>query len=194
MRSWPSRRIPNLGPSTVYNCAADAGECGSFAAFVQVAAKKVVTIEYTLKDDKGEVIDSSDGAEPLTYLHGVGGLVPGLEKALDGKVAGASLDVSLEPAQGYGARDEGRIRRLPLRKVGDGRTLVRAGGRVPAHLPDGPAMVTVVSIDGDYATVDPNHPLAGKNLHFQVKVTGVRDAAAEELAHGHVHGAGGHGH
>jgi FKBP-type peptidyl-prolyl cis-trans isomerase SlyD len=161
---------------------------------MKIAAKTVVTMEYTLKNEQGEVLDTSDGAEPLTYLHGVGGIVPGLEKALDGKTTGDIVDVSLTPAEGYGNRNEKLIRRVPIRKVGDGRTRIAAGGRYPAMLPDGPTMVTVATIDGDYATVDPNHPLADMKLNFHVKVVDVRKATADEIKHGHVHGAHGHDH
>lgn len=159
---------------------------------MEIAAKKVVRIEYTLKNDKGEVLDSSEGREPLAYLHGVGNIVPGLEKALDGKKGGDEIEVSLSPAEGYGSRDDKLVRKIPLRKLGGAR--VQVGGRFPAQMPDGPQLVTVTAISGDYATVDPNHPLADQTLHFKVKVIDVRDPTAEELAHNHVHGEGGHDH
>jgi FKBP-type peptidyl-prolyl cis-trans isomerase SlyD len=157
---------------------------------MQIAAKTAVTIEYTLKNDGGEVIDTSDGRPPLTYLHGVGTLVPGLEKALEGKAPGDAVDVTLTPDEGYGARDESLIRNVPLRKLREQQVVV--GQRVPAEVGGSVRLVLIKAITGDYATVDPNHQLAGMTLHFAVKVVEVREATAEELAHGHVHGPGGH--
>ena len=159
---------------------------------MQIAAKSVVTIEYTLKDDEGEVLDSSEGGEPLTYIQGVGNLIPGLEKALEGKGPGDSLEVTVSAEEGYGARDERLVRNVPLRRLGDKNPQV--GKRYRAQTEDGPAVVLVTAIKGDYATVDANHPLAGMTLHFAVKVAAVRAATDEELAHGHVHGEGGHHH
>jgi FKBP-type peptidyl-prolyl cis-trans isomerase SlyD len=159
---------------------------------VQIQPKSVVTIEYTLKDDQGEVLDKSEGRGPLVYMHGVGNLVPGLEKALEGKSAGDSLEVSLSPDDGYGHRDEKLVRKLPLRKIND--KSPKAGNRYRAQMDDGHHVVLVTAISGDYASVDANHPLAGMTLHFAVKVAEVREATAEELQHGHVHGAGGHHH
>jgi FKBP-type peptidyl-prolyl cis-trans isomerase SlyD len=157
---------------------------------MQIGSQKAVTIDYTLKDDAGEVLDTSEGRKPLTYLHGVGSLVPGLEKALEGKADGDTITVSLPPDEGYGARDERLVRKLPVRKIREPR--IQVGGRYPADTPEGPRLVLVTALQGDYATVDANHPLAGMTLHFQVKVVGVREATAEELAHGHVHEPGGH--
>jgi FKBP-type peptidyl-prolyl cis-trans isomerase SlyD len=157
---------------------------------MQIGPKKAVTIEYTLKDEAGEILDTSSGRPPLTYLHGVGALVPGLETALDGKAAGDAVDVTLTPDEGYGTRDERLVRKVPLRKLRDQNVAV--GRRVPADMDGGPRLVLITALHGDYATVDANHPLAGKTLAFAVKVVEVRDATAEELAHGHVHGPGGH--
>ena len=98
--------------------------------------------------------------------------------------------MTLTPDEGYGSRDEGLIRNVPVRKLRDPDPAV--GQRVPANIDGSPRLVLVTALRGDYATVDANHPLAGKTLHFVVKVVGVRDATAEELAHGHVHGPGGH--
>jgi FKBP-type peptidyl-prolyl cis-trans isomerase SlyD len=159
---------------------------------IQIADKTVVSFEYTLKDDGGQVLDTSDGREPLTYIHGAGNIIPGLEKALTGKSAGDSLEVTVPPEQGYGRRDEGLVRNLPLRKIADKNPV--AGRRYRAQLEEGVAIVIVTSVKGDYATVDANHPLADKTLHFSVKVVKVRGATDEELEHGHVHGEGGHHH
>lgn len=160
---------------------------------MQIGSQKAVAIAYTLKDDEGKVLDSSEGHEPLTYLHGGDNLVAGLEKALEGKAAGDKLQVKLTPEEAYGSRDEALIRKVPLRKLqADGKTKVGVGGRYRVNTPEGPRSVLVTAVQGDYVTVDANHPLAGMTLHFDVEVISVRDATPEELTHGHVHGPGGH--
>jgi FKBP-type peptidyl-prolyl cis-trans isomerase SlyD len=159
-----------------------------------IGAQKAVTISYTLKDDEGMVLDTSEGegGEPLTYLHGVGSIVDGLEKALDGKDVGDAISVVVTPEEGYGVRDEGHIRNVPLRKLPEGKVVV--GMRYRVQTEDGYMAALVTAVRGDYATIDANHPLAGMTLHFEVKVLEVRDATAEELTHGHVHGPGDHHH
>jgi FKBP-type peptidyl-prolyl cis-trans isomerase SlyD len=157
---------------------------------MQIGAQKAVTIGYTLKDDEGRVLDSSEGGEPLTYLHGSGDIVPGLEKALDGKQPGDAVAVSLAPDEAYGPRDEGHVRNIPMRKLPPGK--VEVGMQYQITTDAGPMMALVMAVRGDYATIDANHPLAGMRLHFDVKVIEVRDATKEELEHGHVHGAGHH--
>jgi FKBP-type peptidyl-prolyl cis-trans isomerase SlyD len=159
---------------------------------MQIGQQRVVTIEYTLKNDEGEVLDTSEGGEPLTYVHGVGNLVPGLEKALEGKGAGALISVVVPPDEGYGQRDERLIRNMPVRKLPEKKAAVGMQFRVQTE--EGPRILLVTGVQGDYATVDGNHPLAGMTLHFEVKVVEVREATAEEIEHGHVHGPGGHDH
>jgi len=159
---------------------------------MKIADKKAVAIEFTLKDDKGEVIETSVGKDPLWFLQGLGNLVPGLEKALEGRGAGETVDVTLPPADAYGDRDEKEVRKVPLRRFKAPR--VQVGGRYQVQLDDGLRVVSVKSVSGDYALVDGNHPLAGRTLHFLVKIVEVRDATGEELEHGHVHGPEGHGH
>ena len=160
---------------------------------MQIAAQKVVSIEYTLKDTDGKVLDTSDGGEPLHYLHGASNIVVGLEKALEGKNEGDSVEVTVQPDDAYGQRQENAIRKMPIRKIAaDKRAVV--GQRYQAMTTEGPRIVTVLSVSGDYCTVDANHPLAGMVLNFAVKVVGIRDASEEEIAHGHVHTPGGHNH
>jgi FKBP-type peptidyl-prolyl cis-trans isomerase SlyD len=159
---------------------------------MQIGPKTAVTIAYTLKDEQGEVLDSSDGRDPLTYLHGVGSIVPGLERALDGKGDGDEIDVVVTPADGYGMRDEKLVRNMPVRRLPDGKAKV--GMRYPVQTDTGTQVLLVTALRGDYATVDGNHPLAGMTLNFHIKVVGVREATAEEQAHGHVHGPGDHHH
>ncbi len=157
-----------------------------------VGRDKVISIEYTLRDDGGEILDTSDGAEPLVYLHGHGNIVPGLETALEGKLEGHAAKVSVPPEEGYGVSDPELIFTEP-RASFDFEPEV--GQMLEASDEDGDTYeyaVTAVTPEG--VTLDGNHPLAGMTLHFDVKVVGIRDATAEELSHGHVHGHGDHEH
>jgi len=160
---------------------------------MQVAEDSVVLIHYTLTNDKGEVLDSSSGGEPLAYLQGAGNIIPGLEKALVGKQAGDKLVVKVLPAEGYGERDDSLIQQVPKRAF-QGVAQIQPGMSFTAQSNNGPMQVTVTAVTGDMVTVDGNHPLAGETLNFDVEVTEVRKATLEELSHGHVHGAGGHHH
>ena len=157
-----------------------------------VVDKKVVVIHYTLKNDEGEVIDSSEGHEPLAYLHGQGNIVAGLESALEGKEAGVKVSVSVEPAEGYGEYDESLVQPVPREQFGEHE--VTLGQQFHADTAVGPRVVTVVAMEGEEVVIDANHELAGMNLNFDVEIVEVRDATAEELDHGHVHGPGGHHH
>jgi FKBP-type peptidyl-prolyl cis-trans isomerase SlyD len=156
-----------------------------------ISQDQVVSIHYTLRDDDGQVIDSSSGGEPLAYLHGHGNLIAGLERELTGKKAGDKLQVKVLPGDGYGEYDRELIQRVPRRAL-KGLANVKVGTRLQAQTEQGPRAVTVTQVAGDMVTLDGNHPLAGKNLNFEVEVAEVRAATAEELAHGHVHGPGGH--
>lgn len=160
---------------------------------MHIEKNRVVTLHYTLRDDQGSVIDSSSGRGPLSYLHGKGNIIPGLEQALAGKAAGDKLDVTVAPAQGYGLRDERLVQIVPRHKFGEVTDLA-PGMQVRATGTQGPRLVTVVRVDRDFVTVDGNHPLAGRTLHFSVEVAEVRKATHEEVSHGHVHGPGGHRH
>ena len=158
-----------------------------------IAQNSVVSIHYTLKDDAGETIDSSAGGDALTYLHGHGNLVAGLERALDGKNAGDKLHVKVEPADGYGEYDKELVQKIPRRTL-KGISNLKVGMRLHAQTEHGARAVTVTHILGDMVTLDGNHPLAGQALNFDIEVTDVREATEEELEHGHVHGPGGHHH
>jgi FKBP-type peptidyl-prolyl cis-trans isomerase SlyD len=160
---------------------------------MQIAADTVVLIHYTLKDDSGAVLDSSAGGEPLAYIQGHGNLVPGLEKALEGKQGGHTLAITIAPADGYGNRDEALVQRVPKRSL-QGSGEIRKGMQFQARTEDGMRLFTVTGIAGDMVMLDGNHPLADQTLHFDVEVVSVREATTEELEHGHVHGAGGHHH
>jgi FKBP-type peptidyl-prolyl cis-trans isomerase SlyD len=160
---------------------------------VEIAADRVVTIHYTLKNDQGATIDSSAGGEPLAYIQGHGNLVAGLEQALEGKQDGATLAVVVAPQDGYGVHDAALIQRVPKRSL-QGSGEIKKGMQFQARTDDGMRLLTVTAIIGDMITLDGNHPLADQTLHFDVQIVGVRAATAEELEHGHVHGAGGHHH
>jgi FKBP-type peptidyl-prolyl cis-trans isomerase SlyD len=160
---------------------------------MEITADRVVTIHYTLKDDAGVVLDSSAGGEPLAYIQGHGNLVSGLEKALEGKQDGNTLAVSVAPADGYGVRDESLIQRVPKRSL-QGSGEIKKGMQFQVRAADGMRLFTVTAVMGDMVTLDGNHPLADRTLHFDVEIVEVRAATTEELEHGHVHGAGGHHH
>lgn len=159
-----------------------------------IAANKAVSIDYTLTNDAGEVIDSSAGGAPLAYLQGAGNIIVGLEKALEGKQVGDQVKVSIEPEEAYGEYSAELVTTLS-RAMFEGVDELEVGMQFHASGPDGGMqIVTIRDLDGDDVTVDGNHPLAGQRLNFDVTVVDVRDASAEEVAHGHIHGEGGHHH
>jgi FKBP-type peptidyl-prolyl cis-trans isomerase SlyD len=160
---------------------------------MHISNQKVVTIDYTLTDEQGDVLDTSQGNEPLSYIQGTGSIIPGLESALEGKSAGDALKVTIAPDQGYGERDEELVQAVPRERFPAGGEIT-VGMRFHAQGADGSHVVTVVGVDDKSVTVDANHPLAGVTLAFDVKVVEVREATADELKHGHVHGPGGHHH
>ncbi len=160
---------------------------------MKITKRKAVTINYTLTNDDGEVLDTSRGGEPLSFIFGIGTLIPGLENALDGKSPGDHLKVSIKPEDAYGPRDESLIRLVPRAAFG-GVEELEVGMCFQATSDQGDQMIMITRIDGDNITVDGNHPLAGMPLNFDVEVVAVRDATDEEISHGHVHGPGGHHH
>ena len=153
---------------------------------MNISNDKVVSMHYTLKNDAGEVIDSSVGGDPLAYLHGHGNIIPGLESALNGKAIGDVLDVRVKPEEGYGVRNDDLLQTVDRKIFGNVPDL-QVGMQFQARSQEGTTIVRIVEINGDEVTVDGNHPLAGEPLNFHVEVTAIRDANAEELAHGHVH-------
>lgn len=160
---------------------------------MSISANSVVAIHYTLTDDDGVQLDSSVGNQPLTYLHGAGNIIPGLEQELEGKKAGDSLQVTVPPADGYGEHVEQLVQIVPKAAFA-GVEELDLGMRFQAQTEQGPVSVQITNIEGDEVTVDGNHPLAGKTLHFEVSIETVRDATEQELEHGHAHGAHGHDH
>ncbi len=158
-----------------------------------ISENKVASIHYTLKNDEGAVIDSSEGQEPLAYLHGAQNIVPGLEVELEGKTTGDKLSVVVAPEQGYGEKSVEMIQVLKKDMFG-GIDTIEVGMEFHAETAQGMQVVEVVDVEGDEVTIDGNHPLAGQNLHFDVEVVEVRDATEEELPHEHVPSADGCGH
>lgn len=160
---------------------------------MQIEDQKVVVLHYTLTDNKGTVIDKSEDGS-FAYLHGANNIIPGLENALTGKAAGDELTVSISPEDGYGVRDESMLQEVPKTMFEDGSD-ISMGSQFHAQGPNGEVLVvTVKEVNDATIVVDGNHPLAGVELNFDVKITEVRDASQEEIEHGHVHGADGHHH
>jgi len=158
-----------------------------------IADKKVASFHYTLSNEQGEQIESSRERQPMSYLHGARNIIPGLEKALAGKAAGEQFQVTIPPEEAYGERRADQVQRVPAKHFRDARQL-KPGRLVSIQTRRGPVQATVVKVGRFNIDVDTNHPLAGQTLTFDVEVVGVRDATAEEIAHGHVHGPGGVSH
>lgn len=156
---------------------------------MKISKNKVASIHYTLTDNSGAVLDTSDGREPLNYLHGAGNLIAGMEEGLEGKSKGDKFSIKVPPAKGYGELDPSMTQNVPRSAFGD--QPVKKGMKFSTG---SGAVVTVVDVGLDSVTVDANHPLAGVELNFVVEVMDVRDATNEEISHGHVHGPGGHHH
>lgn len=153
---------------------------------MQVEKNKVVEIDYTLKDENGDVLDSSEGRQPLSYIQGTGNLIPGVETALEGKGSGERVEITVPPETGYGVRDDSLVLTIEREKFGEVEDL-KPGLRFRMDTPDGPMIFTVVKLDETEVLVDGNHPLAGMTLNFDITVQSIREATTEELEHGHVH-------
>ncbi|MCL1068719.1 peptidylprolyl isomerase [Shewanella olleyana] len=160
---------------------------------MKITKHSAVTIHYRLKDQDGQLIESSFEAEPMVYLHGTEGLIPGLETELEGKVTGDKFDTNIPTEFAYGEYHEGLKQEVPLEAFGDVEDIV-PGMRFIAETEMGQRPVQVTEVKDTVVVVDGNHPLAGQALNFSVEVMDVREATAEEVAHGHVHAAGGCGH
>ncbi len=158
-----------------------------------IAKNKVVHIHYTLKNRAGKILDSSEGQDPLVYIQGTGNLIPGLEKALEGKKSGDKVNAVIPPEEAYGIRNSQLVQKVPLTEF-PAKEPLKVGDQFQVSLPEGMAIATVVNVDTTHATVDMNHPLADETLHFDVTIGDIREATKEELDHGHIHGAGGHEH
>lgn len=156
-----------------------------------IKENSAVSFHYTLTDDDGQTLDSSAGKDPLAYLHGAGNIIPGLESALEGKAVGDSMVVAVTAAEGYGEVQQELIQEVP-RDAFQGVDSIEVGMQFEAQTGQGGSVpVTVTAVTDEVVTVDGNHPLAGKNLNFDVSIEDVREATEEELEQGHVSGAGG---
>ncbi|MEM8593829.1 MAG: peptidylprolyl isomerase [Pseudomonadota bacterium] len=153
---------------------------------MKIAKDAVVSMHYTLKNPAGEIVDSSEGQEPLVFLQGHGNIIPGLEAAIEGKAVGDTLDVTIPPAEGYGDRHDELVQKAPLNAF-EGIDDLAVGMQLEAMTEQGPVPVHITAIEGDEVTVDGNHQLAGVELNFNIKVENIREATADELEHGHVH-------
>ena len=160
---------------------------------VAIADGLVVVMNYTLRSEDGDVIDASEPGDPMAYLHGADNIVPGLEKALTGKAVGYKAQVVVDAVDGYGEREDEPPQAVPRNAFPPDMEVV-PGMHFMAEGPnDEHAPIWVVGVEGDKVFVDSQHPLAGETLHFEVEVLSVRPATADELSHGHPHGADGHG-
>ena len=160
---------------------------------MKIANGHVVEFEYTLKNMDGEILESNKGKDAVNYLHGHGGIIPGLERELVGLAKGDTTSVTVKPEDAYGVRNDGLVRtlsRADLKGVDDLKVGLQLEGRSGKEI----QVFTVTAIAGDDVTLDGNHPLAGEQLSFDIKIVSVRAATKEELAHGHAHGPGGHHH
>jgi FKBP-type peptidyl-prolyl cis-trans isomerase SlyD len=158
-----------------------------------ITTGSVVLFDYTLTDDEKDIIDSSKDGGPLAYLHGEGQIVKGLEKAMEGRKAGDSFSITVSPEEAYGLPDPEKIAVVTADQIEGGEDL-EEGMQLEASNDEGEQIVVVSKIEGNKVTLDGNHPLAGMTLHFDIAIREVRQATAEEIAHGHVHGPGGHHH
>ena len=155
-----------------------------------IGKNSIVSIHYTLRDESGEVLDTSDGRDPLDYLHGAGQIIPGLEAELAGRKEGDEFSVVIEPDGGYGARDESLVHEVPKTEFDDPDE-IEIGMQFRVGAPGGNVIMVVAGVHEDTITLDGNHPLAGVTLAFDVTVSGVREATEEEVKAGeHVHGSG----
>jgi FKBP-type peptidyl-prolyl cis-trans isomerase SlyD len=166
----------------------------SFRRFsMQIERNKVVTFHYTLTDEEGSFTESSEGRDPVAYLHGHRNIVPGLEEQMAGRAAGDTFKATIEPDKAYGPRQDDALQRVPIKHlIHPGKLAV--GKLVAVNTSAGQRQARVVKVGRFNADLDFNHPLAGRTLIFDVSIVAVRDATREEVTHKHAHGPGGHGH
>ena len=156
-----------------------------------IEANKVVSFHYEMKEFEGDVLESSDGSDPLLYLHGHKGMLVGIEEAMEGRQAGDQFSIDLEPEKAYGIRqDDNSIHRVPIKHL-QHKGKLKPGMVVQVNTKDGLRDVSVVKVGKFNVDVDANHPLAGKKLTFDITIVDVRDATSEEISRGHAHGVGG---
>ncbi|WP_148863879.1 FKBP-type peptidyl-prolyl cis-trans isomerase [Marinobacter fonticola] len=156
-----------------------------------IEKNQVVLFHYSVSDEQGNAIESSRDGEPNAYLHGHGGIIQGLEEALEGRDAGDSFSATVTPDKAYGPRNPEAMQRVPIKHL-RGAKRWKAGMIAQVETEQGPRHVVVVKVGHKFADVDTNHPMAGRTLTFNVEIIEVRAAEPEEIAHGHAHGPGGH--
>tara|TARA_R110000868_G_scaffold78238_3_gene223403 strand:+ start:816 stop:1298 length:483 start_codon:yes stop_codon:yes gene_type:complete len=160
---------------------------------MQISKDTVVQFSYVIKELDGTEVESSGDQAPVAYLHGHNAMMPGIEKALEGKQAGDSLSLELPASETFGEKLEDNEQRVSVKHL-MGATKWQAGMKAMVNTEHGQRQVTVLKVGKFMATVDINHPLAGKTLQFDLSVVAVREASTEEIEHGHAHGEGGHHH
>ncbi|MFV8570256.1 FKBP-type peptidyl-prolyl cis-trans isomerase [Marinobacter sp. SBS5] len=158
---------------------------------MQIEKNKVVLFHYSVRDEQDKVVETSRDGRPSAYLHGHGGVIKGLEEALEGREAGEVFSVTVTPDKAYGQRKPDAIQRVPVKHL-MGAKRWKPGMIAQVKTEQGPRHVMVAKVGLKFADVDTNHPMAGKTLTFDIEIIEVRDADAEEIAHGHAHGPGGH--
>jgi FKBP-type peptidyl-prolyl cis-trans isomerase SlyD len=158
---------------------------------MKITKDTIVTLTFRAVDSSGKVLE--DGKEPRAYLHGgYGNTLPGVEMALEGQEKGFNTTVKLQPSLAFGERDESLVTSISKKDFPPG---VKVGGQLEGSDEQGHRRIfTVTKIKGDKVLLDGNHPLAGEDITFTLNVIDVKAASAEEISHGHAHGAHGHHH
>jgi FKBP-type peptidyl-prolyl cis-trans isomerase SlyD len=159
---------------------------------MKIEKDRVVQFHYTVSEQGQEPLETSKERDPLAILAGHGNNIPGLDKALEGHVAGDSFGVDVPAAEAYGERRDGLTQRVPKKHFNEQK--LAPGMQVVLNTNFGPRAVTIQKVGMSVVDVDLNHPMAGKDLHFDIEIVDVREASKEEIEHGHVHGDGGHAH
>jgi len=155
-----------------------------------ITKNKIVSFHYSLINEAGELVETSRERKPMTYFHGANNIVPGLEKALEGRSEGDEFQVTIPPEEAYGERDDNKLQRISSKHFKNPKK-IKPGQVLAVQTRQGPLQVTVLKVGRFNLDVDANHPLAGQTLNFDIEVTEIRDATKEEIAHGHIHGEGG---
>lgn len=159
---------------------------------MNITTNSVVCFHFSLKNTEGEILDSSEAREPSVYLHGAGNLMPALERKLEGLSAGERVEVSLDALDAFGPRKDALVQQVAVKHLRGAKRKLVTGDRAQMHTSEGEQTVTIVKMGKFQAMVDANHPLAGQDVTFDITIASVREATAEEIAHGHAHGPDGH--
>lgn len=160
---------------------------------MNISKDSVVQLHYSLFDEQDNLIEKTEDGQPIAYLHGHGNMIAGFEQAMEGKALAEHVSITLSPEQAYGQRQAEAVARVPVKHL-QGAKVWKKGMNAVVHTEQGPRQVTVIKVGRFMADVDTNHPLAGKTIRFEVDIADIRPATAEEIAHGHAHGVGGHQH